>query len=172
MTALSARLALLFVGLLIAAPAQADRLARITIGRTVEIIDDSRATPNQLGGWSPATARLAARLSRPATIRRRMRATLLSHPERFAAICAYMQTLARQYDDPTAQAGDYSVIDLLQIAAMMDTQVPHHCVGRILDIVPHTRNADSSIEIAAEFCSGSPWHGAGCKEIARGQSDR
>ncbi|MBV9784055.1 MAG: hypothetical protein JO264_09570 [Acidisphaera sp.] len=114
---------------------RADCLALYTIFGTYRVIGDSTATPMGMGGWTPTTAREAFLLTRPATINRRLRATLLSHPDLFPAIRARAENLAAHYDsDADVKSGDeyFFVNSLIQMVMLIDTRSPDHCLPKVL----------------------------------------
>ena len=147
-----------------------DCAALTTILHTYLIFIDSAATPMGMGGWTPATAKQAFLLTRPATIRRRLRMRLLSRPDRFAAICARAEYLAAQYDsDADAKAGHeyFFVNSLIQTAMLIDTKCPEHCLSKVLAALPETPLANQLVRTAHDFCVRAQWHSAACGRIRR-----
>lgn len=108
-----------------------------------------------MGGWTPTTAKEAFLMTRPATINRRLRTTLLSHPDLFPAICARAESLAANYDsDADAKSGHqyFFVNSLIQMVMLIDTRRREHCLSRVLAALPRTPFANQLVQTARDFC--------------------
>jgi len=148
----------------------ADCTALDTIVGTYLIFLDSRATPMGMGGWTPTTAKEAFLLTWPATINRRLRATLLSHRALFPAICARAENLAAYYDsDADAKSGDeyFFVNSLIQMVMLIDTRSRGQCLPKVLAALPQSLPPNDLIRGARDFCVRAQWHSVACKRIRR-----
>ena len=144
----------------------ADTVALDTLLSVYEIIIDSWATPMKLGYLTPPKMPLPQTL--PAVVNGRLRKVLLSHPDRFPAICANIQSLVSRYGDPESEReGHLFVVGLLQTALLMDLKSHGHCLPGVLAAFQHIPPADEVIQSARDFCFDRQWKTLACKRIRR-----
>ena len=144
----------------------ADTVALDTLLSVYEIILDASATPMQVGYLTPPKMPLPQTL--PAVVNGRLRKVLLSHPDRFAAICANIQSLVSRYGDPESEReGHLFVVGLLQTALLIDLKNHGHCLPGVLAAFQHIPPADEVIQSARYFCFDRQWKTPSCKRIRR-----
>jgi hypothetical protein len=137
-----------------------DCVALMTIDDAFEVISDSNATT--MGITRPLP------IARPARIKRLFRVRLLSHPERFAAICARSADLASRFgagDDPDPDL--FLSTSIILIAYLMDSTGHGQCLPTVLSAFPYLPPSDVAISNAHQLCSTSHWANASCDAIAR-----
>jgi hypothetical protein len=148
----------------------ADCTALSTIFSAYEVIGDSTATPMRMGmARTPRTDAIVDATIRPSVINKRLRVKLLSHPDRFTAVCARIVSFASLYQQTGPTTGDFFFINsMIQMALLMDGAKPGGtCLSTVLAAFPHTQDTDELIEGAKDFCTGSQWQTPACKRISR-----
>jgi len=142
----------------------ADCVAVMTIDEAFEIISDSEATTIGAARYLP--------IARPSRIKRLFRVKLLSHPDRFAAICARATDLASQFGNNKDSDPDQFVSHtIIEIAYLMDSTGHGQCLPAVLSAFPPSAAVDTAMINAHQLCTATPWGKPSCETIAP-RSDR
>jgi hypothetical protein len=145
-----------------------DCVAIGTILDTSRIIFESAMTTTWVGDSSPASEAYVNARTRPSVVKTRLRTTLLSHPDRFPAICARIASLVSLYDPEKAASDDhFFAVGLLQMALLIDVRAQRHCLADALAALPHTTDSDELVTSARDFCERAQWQRTACKRITR-----
>jgi hypothetical protein len=137
-----------------------DCVALMTIDDTFGVINQSMATT--VGVTRPLP------IARPARINRLFRVRLLSHPERFAAICARSVDLASQFGrDSDLEPDPFLSTSIILIAYLMDSTGHGQCLSAVLAAFPHLPTSDVAIANARDICGYRHWAKASCDSIRR-----
>jgi hypothetical protein len=129
-----------------------------TIARALDIMLDGQATTMGLTEPIPP--------DRDRIAERRLRATVLRHPEQFGAICDVATGLAARYPGMRGTGDLFVAVGIIELASRMDMS-GGKCLPTLLAAFPRVSQADTAISNARTLCISGRNSREECERIAR-----